>query len=201
MQGARMGIKRRVWNASRICQNIAAKVNIHSNVIDCWSVLLNKLEESKADSSYYRLFFTIGTLRESMYDEMVNEDVRCIEFEVMVSSSIEDLTTDSELKNVDLVFFPIVDGNYYLICFNLKSFSILIIDQMRLVGTVESVYGNIPRVLKLRYKYLVRLLLSDHNILKCEFEKEYAKFVKMDKATRKKIVQGNLKVVFEADGN
>ncbi|CAH1416346.1 unnamed protein product [Lactuca virosa] len=110
-------------------RTIAAKVNIHSNVIDCWSVLLNKLEESKAESSYSRLFFTTGTLRESRYDERVNEDVRYKEFEVMVSSSIEDLTTDSELKNVDLVFFPIVDGNYYLICFNLKSFSILIIDQ------------------------------------------------------------------------
>ncbi|CAI9277698.1 unnamed protein product [Lactuca saligna] len=213
-------------------RTLAAKVNIHSNVIDYWSVVLNKLEESKAESSYSTLFFTTGTL----------------------------------------VFFPIVDGNYYLICFNLKSFSLLIIDQRRLVGTVESVYGNIPRVLqkifchflndvckkrvktlmtrnvvvlkmkcqtynrsddggiylmrymesfmgdqtskwdcglvvdlktqdmylqKLRYKYLVRLLLSDHNILKCDFEKEYAKFVKMDKATRKRIVQENLKVVFD----
>ncbi|CAH1435277.1 unnamed protein product [Lactuca virosa] len=253
-------------------RTLAAKVNIHSNVIDCWSVVLNKLEESKAESSYSRLFFTTGTLRESMFDERVNEDVRYKEFEVMVSSAIEDLTTDSEMKNVDLVFFPIVDGNYYLICFNLKSFSLLITDQRRLVGTVESVYGNIPRMLqkifcrflndvckkrvktpmtrnvvvlkmkcqtynhsddggiylmrhmesfmgdqtskwdcglvvdlktqdmylqKLRYKYLVRLLLSDHNILKCDFEKEYAKFVKMDKATRKKIVQENLKVVFD----
>ncbi|CAH1452668.1 unnamed protein product [Lactuca virosa] len=212
--GLEMDKRELVWESKEgfgmhleYARTIAAKVNIHSNVIDCWSVLLNKLEESKAESSYSRLFFTTGTL----------------------------------------VFFPIVDGNYYLICFNLKSFSILIIDQRRLVGTVESVYGNISRVLKkvktlmtrnvvvlkmkcqaynrsddggiylmrhmesfmgdqtskwdcglavdlktqdmylqkLRYKYLVRLLLSDHNILKCEFEKEYAKFVKMDKATRK----------------
>ncbi|CAI9294872.1 unnamed protein product [Lactuca saligna] len=234
-------------------RTLAAKLNIHSNVIDCWSVVLNKLEESKADSSYSRLFFYNSTLRESMYDVKVNEDVRYKEFEVMVSSAIEDLTNDSELK--------------MWICF-----SLLIINQRRLVGTVESMYGNIPRVLqkifchflddickkrvktlmtrnvvvlkmkcqaynrsddggiylmqhmesfmgdqtskwdcglavdlktqdmylqKLRYKYLVRLLLSDHNILKCEFEKEYAKFVKMDKATRKRIVQENLKVVFD----
>ncbi|CAI9284667.1 unnamed protein product [Lactuca saligna] len=114
-----------------------------------------------------------------MFDERVNEDVRYKEFEVMVSSAIEDLTTDSELKNVDLVFFPIVDGNYYLICFNLKSFSILIIDQRRLVGTVESVYGNIPHVLQKNscrflndvYKKRVKTLMTRNVVMlkmKCQ---------------------------------
>ncbi|CAI9298017.1 unnamed protein product [Lactuca saligna] len=85
-----------------------------------------------------------------MYDKRVNEDIRYKEFEMMVKSSIEDLSNDPQLKNVDLIFFPIVDGNYYLICF-----SILIIDQRRLVGIVKSVYGNRPRVLK---RFLCRFL-------------------------------------------
>ncbi|CAH1445298.1 unnamed protein product [Lactuca virosa] len=176
---------------------IAGKVNIHSNVIDCLSVLLNKLEESKSESSYSRLYFTTGTLRESMYDESVNEDIRYKELEIMVSSSIEDLTTDSELKNVDLcqAYNRSDDGGIYLMR-HMESFMGNQTSKWD-CGLAVDLKIQDMYLQKLRYKYLVRLLLSDHNILKCEFEKEYAKFVKMDKATRKKIVQGNLKVVFD----
>ncbi|CAH1422157.1 unnamed protein product [Lactuca virosa] len=79
-QGICMGNKRRFRVHLEDARTIAKNINIHANVIECWSVLLNKLEES---------------------------------------------------------FFPIVEGNYYLICFNLRSFSILIIDHKRVVGTVD----------------------------------------------------------------
>lgn len=53
------------------------------------------------------------------------------------------------LKDVELVFFPIISKNhFYLICFNLKNPAIDIIDNMkRDVEDIEAIYQEVPKML------------------------------------------------------
>ncbi|CAH1435609.1 unnamed protein product [Lactuca virosa] len=163
-------------------RTIAAKVNIHSNVIDCWSVLLNKLEEIES------VYGNIPRVLQKIFCRFLN-DVCKKKVKTLMTRNVVVLKMKCKAYNRS------DDGGIYLMR-HMESF---MGDQtskwdggLAVDLKIQDMYLQ-----KLRYKYLVRLLLSDHNILKCDFEKEYAKFVKMDKATRKRIVQENLKVVFD----
>ncbi|CAH1440401.1 unnamed protein product [Lactuca virosa] len=130
-------------------RTLAMRKKVHTNVIDAWAAFLNKIEELKSEASYSRMYFTCDTITDYMVDEAVDEELRYNKFIIMFVAVMNDITDKPDLKTVDLVFIPIVvDESYYLVCFCLKRVAFYIFDHIKRSGTIESAYGNIPRILK-----------------------------------------------------
>lgn len=78
----------------------------------------------------------------------MNEQKKVAETYENFSSNMDDMLTkypSREIKNMDMVFFPIHE-HFYLICYNLKNPAYEIIDNIKRVGDVK-IYGRIPSIL------------------------------------------------------
>ncbi|CAH1440015.1 unnamed protein product [Lactuca virosa] len=156
---------------------LAMRTKVHTNVIDTWAAFHNKAEELKSEASYSRMYFTCDTITEYMVNEAVDEELRYNKFKIMFVAVINDISDKPDLKTVDLVFIPVVvDDNYYLVCFCLKRVAFYIFDHIKRSGTIESAYGNRPRILQ-------------------TFVKHYAAIKKMDRFERMKLIEEKKKEI------
>ncbi|KAI3765260.1 hypothetical protein L2E82_15290 [Cichorium intybus] len=105
----------------------------------------NKL---KSKSSPSRLFFNTQILTENLLDDSTTFLKRFRIFDDNVNCFISELNREIDFNNLNLVFFPIHNGDqFYAIVFNLTSMEIIILDSMRLSGKIEDMYGKIPQLL------------------------------------------------------
>lgn len=122
---------------------------IHSIIIDCWSSLLNSMEEYKSESTLSRLFFNTNMMPQNLMNERELQLNRMMIFETHLKLYIGNHDFKSNFTNIRLVFFPILDDEkYHLLCFNLKKASYYIIDHIKREGPIESIYGKIPTLVQ-----------------------------------------------------
>ncbi|CAI9268926.1 unnamed protein product [Lactuca saligna] len=66
-------------------------------------------------------------------------------FDSMLELHLKSLPKQEKLKDIGLVFFPVVDkSKYYLICFDLRVPIYYIIDHVIKIDSVEDIYGGKP---------------------------------------------------------
>lgn len=142
---------------------LAMRTKLHTNVIDAWTSFLNRTEELKSKASYSRMYFTCDRITKYMVNEVVDEELRYNKFRIMFVVVINDIADKPDLKTVDSVFILIVvDDSYYLVYFCLKKVAFYIFDHIKSSGTIESAYGNRPRILVRFVVFLINSYIDRH---------------------------------------
>ncbi|KAI7751381.1 hypothetical protein M8C21_024243 [Ambrosia artemisiifolia] len=122
-------------------ESLIPGVEIHEDVINAWSHILNKEEKKKSRESDYRLFCTAHMIEKDTYDK--DEQARVDEF----TKNMTDVLRKENLKTIkkfDLVFVPIIQSkHYYLMFFNIKEPKTILIDNIA-SGNVEDMYNGWP---------------------------------------------------------
>ncbi|CAI9299486.1 unnamed protein product [Lactuca saligna] len=121
-------------------------------------------------------------------------------FDSMLILHLKSLPKPEKLKDVGLVFFPIVDkSKYYTICFDLRVPTYYMIDHVNRNGVVEDIYGikhvrvgigiavlqekkqsDVVALNNIRIKYMVRLMKSEYNKHKSMLEKDVEEYERLD---------------------
>ncbi|CAI9304483.1 unnamed protein product [Lactuca saligna] len=115
---------------------------IHAIIIDCWSSLLNRMEELRDVGSFSRVFFDTNFLAEEILGVSLSPERTQELFDSILKLHLKSLAKQKKLKDIGLDFFPIVDRRkYYLICFDLRVPTYFIIDHVTRNGSVEEIYG------------------------------------------------------------
>ncbi|KAK9053356.1 hypothetical protein SSX86_029989 [Deinandra increscens subsp. villosa] len=145
-------------------QSLCPGVEIHLNVITAWARILNYQENSKNKESPRRLFCSPVMLFPTFYDAGVKKEDRYTHFESNFESVLSAENLNS-LEGIDLVFIPIVFAwHYYLMCFNLKTERIELIDNN---GDKKRKYGTIPKKMKQAFvDYLISIGYKHHEKMK-----------------------------------
>ncbi|CAI9287520.1 unnamed protein product [Lactuca saligna] len=100
------------------------------------------MEELRDVRSVSRIFFdTIFLAEEIMGGSLSSERTQKL-FDSMLKLHLRSLPKQEKLKDIGLVFFPVVENSkYYLICFDLKVPTYYIRDHLNRNGAVEDIYG------------------------------------------------------------
>nr|XP_043639917.1 kinesin-related protein 4-like [Erigeron canadensis] len=125
---------------------------IIAQVIDVWTSILN-YEETKRDmKGTVRLFCHTNIISPNMIQFDSSADKQ-MQYEIVFSNRIADILKQyglKSLKNVDLVFFPMVSQvSYYVIVFKLKTKEIHFLDsRIHESDDVDLIYGTYQRRLR-----------------------------------------------------
>ncbi|KAI3669517.1 hypothetical protein L6452_40753 [Arctium lappa] len=132
---------------------LVAGLPIPVNVIDSWIFVLNDEEKYRSDEAMRRIFFNTKVMVGIM-NETLQMQTRFDMFTANLTAAAP-LKETVTMRNVDLLFFPMVHGyHYYLMVFNLKNPAVVIIDNNANDDEVENIYGRVPSNM---------ILLSDIN--------------------------------------
>ncbi|PWA95386.1 Peptidase C48, SUMO/Sentrin/Ubl1 [Artemisia annua] len=106
---------------------------VDSGVIDCWCSVLNYEEQFKERGAVSRHFFDTVCVTRNMCHGGLTWEQQCEIFDTQIAFSFKNKTDGSKnLKDVDLVFFPILIAEYfYVVVFNLKKTAINILNNNR----------------------------------------------------------------------
>ncbi|KAJ9565425.1 hypothetical protein OSB04_001391 [Centaurea solstitialis] len=114
-------------------ESLASPTKLHSQVIEAWCALMNFEERLRSRESIRRYFFSLEVmddvnLRSTPYTHKTHYNL----FRKSLLSSTKNNWDVVNMRDIDLAFFPMVqDHHFYLVVFNLKSPSIVIIDNHR----------------------------------------------------------------------
>ncbi|KVH88430.1 Peptidase C48, SUMO/Sentrin/Ubl1 [Cynara cardunculus var. scolymus] len=111
-------------------ESLARTTTMYISVIDAWVTLLNYEERFRNRDSLCRYFFNIEVMTDTkLRSKCVNHNTQYALFKKGLMSSAKNNLEVVEMRNIDLVFFPLLDkGHYYVVVFNLKNPSVVVID-------------------------------------------------------------------------
>ncbi|KAI3782292.1 hypothetical protein L2E82_12332 [Cichorium intybus] len=177
---------------------------IHGTIIDIWATILNHQERHRNKKSPSRMFFSCTLLSNYILDEAICIEKRYKMFVDRMNEYIEKYKQCTNFKDVDLVFFPVLEfEHYYLIVFDLKKSQCVIIDNMFSEESLEVKYGNVPSDLKILF-YLHMETYKGENVdkwdvgLETELEDSDDQQMQLDELRKKyvtKILTSDLNVI------
>ncbi|KAL4558117.1 hypothetical protein LXL04_036314 [Taraxacum kok-saghyz] len=136
------------------------KSNFYINwrIINCWISIMNARECLKSDESPARLFLHSDCMASDyMLDGSVMELTRMNQFNMLFTATCNNLDINPNLRSIGLVIFPIINqGKYYMLCFDLKKPSYVLIDHIVRMGTTANRYGPIPLTLHKFFCYYLK---------------------------------------------
>ncbi|PWA67906.1 ulp1 protease family, C-terminal catalytic domain-containing protein [Artemisia annua] len=139
-----------------VFESLYPGIRIASGAIDVFTHVLNYAEQFRERKSLRRVFCNTAIVSEKMLcDDWDPKNASKLFIENM--RNVLRRTLYQSLKMVDLVFFPIIQGeHFYVICMNLKLTEIHILDNIKSdEQDLVKRYGEMPRVLtKLFEDYL-----------------------------------------------
>ncbi|KAJ9554627.1 hypothetical protein OSB04_018672 [Centaurea solstitialis] len=120
---------------------------VYCSLVDAWCMLLNHEQQLNDKQSKRRLFCPTKLLPQSMFEEGAKEDRNTKLFWYNMFKFMEKNGDIDDLKDFDLVFFPIVcQSDYYLICFDLKKGLFHILDNNAIGMANCGKYGIVSMV-------------------------------------------------------
>ncbi|KAK1385154.1 hypothetical protein POM88_022889 [Heracleum sosnowskyi] len=151
------------WTKHEI-QTLQVDRQLVCGVLDTYACILNEEEKFRSVDSPHRFFCTtyntIGTFsrrseENRLTDVALLKENQYRRFKENLDHVLQKHFVD--IKNIDLIFFPIHDINhYYVICFNLKIPTIEILDNNKIGGDLTSIYDGIPESLQQNFvKYMM----------------------------------------------
>ncbi|KAI7743162.1 hypothetical protein M8C21_006643 [Ambrosia artemisiifolia] len=133
-------------------------ITLSSNVLDAWSNVVNHDEKKKAPGSPFRLFVQTNIMpsdcSKPQYDDLKRMDTMMANLNLALSKN--DIKSINE---VDLLFMPIVSSKHiYVICFNMKTLKIEILDNSKLGDISKYEYIIVP----LKEALCNYMMVNDH---------------------------------------
>ncbi|PWA65992.1 ulp1 protease family, C-terminal catalytic domain-containing protein [Artemisia annua] len=131
-----------------VFESLYPGIRVASGAIDVFTHVLNYAEQFRQNKHLRRVFCNTSMVSEKMlcddWDDKVASDVFIQNMRNVLRS-----TFYQRLKMVDLVFFPIIQGeHFYVICMNLKLTEIHILDNINSdEQNLDKRYGEMPRIL------------------------------------------------------
>ncbi|KAK9053674.1 hypothetical protein SSX86_024748 [Deinandra increscens subsp. villosa] len=112
-------------------ESLCPGVEVHLNVINAWSRVLNYQERFRNKDSPSRLFLSPMMLEPTLYAGKVKNETRLTHFE----SNMDSILKAEKLKSIsgiDIVIIPMLcDEHYYVLCLNLKTKKVELIDNIK----------------------------------------------------------------------
>ncbi|KAK9049308.1 hypothetical protein SSX86_031724 [Deinandra increscens subsp. villosa] len=112
-------------------ESLCPGVEVHLNVINAWSRVLNYQERFRNKDSPSRLFLSPMMLDPTLYAGKVKNETRLTHFE----SNMDSILKAEKLKSIsgiDIVIIPMLcDEHYYVLCLNLKTKKAELIDNIK----------------------------------------------------------------------
>lgn len=123
-------------------QSLASQSVVSSKVIDGWSLVRNHNEMFRNSDSPRRYFFTSAISMDPMItNQHWNIKQRYEAFRKHIAEFCKNDNEVISMRNLDLVFFPVTDPTYfYMVVFNLRHPSIVVVDSDDRNGSVEDLY-------------------------------------------------------------
>ncbi|XP_022022638.1 uncharacterized protein LOC110922724 [Helianthus annuus] len=123
-------------------------IKITSVLIDNWAEVLNNEEKMKSRYSLSRFFCSSLLLLKAHYAPTTTDEVRLLMFTQNLDQWLEQFKVKS-IRDFDLLFFPILASeHYYVLCFNLKTSKIVLIDNSKMGKKFHDRYQGIPNMLR-----------------------------------------------------
>ncbi|KAK1368997.1 hypothetical protein POM88_035089 [Heracleum sosnowskyi] len=157
------------WDNKAACtkheiQTLQVDRQLVCGVLDTYACILNEEEKFRSVDSPHRFFCTtyntIGTFsrrseENRLTDVALLKENQYRRFKENLDHVLQKHSVD--IKNIDLIFFPIHDINhYYVICFNLKIPTIEILDNNKIGANLTSIYDGILESLQQNFvKYIM----------------------------------------------
>nr|GMC46611.1 hypothetical protein DM860_018298 [Ipomoea batatas] len=117
---------------------------VTASVLDVWSIILNDLERFKDPNSPTRFFATTYPCSYTVVDPQVDDAGRLKRFKENLHIEFQRVP-HIKLSALDLLFFRMIASEHsYVICFNIKSHRIDIIDNSSKSITNDQKYGSVP---------------------------------------------------------
>ncbi|KVH98833.1 hypothetical protein Ccrd_022940 [Cynara cardunculus var. scolymus] len=140
-------------------------------------MVLNKEEKMRSNESLRRYFVPTDISMDAIIrDEDLNANQRYDIFRKNITCCMNNDKELISMRNVDLVFFPIVEPSfYYVVVFDLKHPSIAIIDSQIRDGKVDDIYGS--STVGLQDMMIMHLLREGHGAWKvyAEMDQDHIK--------------------------
>ncbi|KVI03235.1 hypothetical protein Ccrd_018472 [Cynara cardunculus var. scolymus] len=145
-------------------QSLATQSVVCKEVLDGWATVLNREERLRSNESPRRYFIPTD-MDHIIRDQGLDVHQRYESFKKNVTSCTNNDKELISMRNIDLVFFPIVETSFfYIVVFNLKRPSIVIIDSENQDGIVDDIYGSSTVVLQ--DMMIMHLLREGHDAWK-----------------------------------
>ncbi|KAJ9545058.1 hypothetical protein OSB04_024765 [Centaurea solstitialis] len=127
----------------REMQTFATKSNVSRQIIDGLSVVLNHEEQLRSNDSPRRYFLSTAVgIDPAVTNHHIIMGERYAGFRSCISKFANHDQEIINMRNIDLVFFPFVDNiGFYVVVFNLKQPSIMIIDSQDRDGISTDLYN------------------------------------------------------------
>ncbi|KAJ9537760.1 hypothetical protein OSB04_030493 [Centaurea solstitialis] len=153
-------------------ESLAAKAILTHRFLDAWACVLNYDERLRSRESPRRYFFKTNVMMDSrLRTKTTNINKQYALFRRNLAASTNNRMDIVRMKDIDLVFFPIVcSTHWYVVVFNLKKPSVVILDNKYAApmdnDTTMHYYGNVTDVLQmLMIKHLTTVGHQAGNIL------------------------------------
>ncbi|GKA14130.1 RNA-directed DNA polymerase, eukaryota [Tanacetum coccineum] len=173
-------------------ESLAPELKIDQSVIDAWVDLLNFDERNKSSGSSSRYFFKPILVNGSLkFKNYITTEYRLYKFEECIN--LCDYET-KRMLNSDKMFHLIIVLDW----FHMKTGKVVIIDNSSVDDdlTTRQRYFKLPQALISVFdkyisksKFAARILLSENNSFKDEFQKEVEKVRSIDKKTRRELIE------------
>ncbi|GJS02271.1 reverse transcriptase domain-containing protein [Tanacetum coccineum] len=172
-------------------ETLAPTLWIDANVVDCWVAIMNHEEFVKVDPSPKRHFFTTGCITcffvlittQAMIEGCITETHQWKMFSAEISAQFQNNLAGKSLSEVELAFFPIcASGHFYLVVFNIKKGSMIILDNSDYGETYTSKYKDACELLK---KFFSRYLSENNHPSHEKVAKVKARIPKLKLSTTK----------------
>ncbi|KVI01486.1 hypothetical protein Ccrd_020244 [Cynara cardunculus var. scolymus] len=158
-------------------QSLVSQSVVSTEIIDVWSMVLNKEERLRSNESPRRYFVqTDISIHAIIRDGDLNVNQRYDRFRKNITSCMNNDKELISMRNVDLVFFPVVEPSfYYVLVFDLKRPSIAILDSQNRDGKVDDIYGS--STVGLQDMMIMHLLKEGHGAWKvyAEMDQDHIK--------------------------
>ncbi|KAL4576992.1 hypothetical protein LXL04_013093 [Taraxacum kok-saghyz] len=121
------------------------KANFYINwrIINCWISIMNARECLKSDESPSRLFLHSDCMADYMLDGSVLELTRMNKFNMLFTATCNNLDINPNLRSIGLILMM----EYYMLCFDMKKPSYVLIDHIVRMGTTSNRFEPIPLTL------------------------------------------------------
>ncbi|KAI3685788.1 hypothetical protein L6452_35046 [Arctium lappa] len=125
-----------------VIEGFASTMHVSEQVINGWADVLNYEERFRSRDSPKRYFFKTGILVDGVtYYYMHDVNKRFTRFQRNLGLAASCNTDATNMKNIDLAFFPLNRGSqYYCVVLNLKTLSVEILDSSAREGDVDDRY-------------------------------------------------------------
>ncbi|KAI3746139.1 hypothetical protein L6452_08562 [Arctium lappa] len=131
-----------IW---RDLETLVRNERVSPTMVDMWAELLNSEEKYRNRDSMSRCLFTTIVMEDPrLHTPLIDFNTQYDIFSAALAKSAHFKKELLEMQSNDLAFFPIHDaGNYYLVVFNLKSPSVIVLDNRFLkVNCLDDTVGT-----------------------------------------------------------